>query len=121
MLLYHDDAQSGTILAPSSAKKATLVYLNFQEIDKRAVLHPFSWLPIGVLSNSECQKTAVGLSGYTRVLLKKSLIANMSSACCALISLFRCAWAISCFGLRSSEGNLFVPRISWTQSMHALL
>ncbi len=69
MLLYHDDVQCGNILAPSNAEKSTMVYLNFLEMSKQDLLSPFSWLPVGVLTNKECQKAAAGLSGYMRVLL----------------------------------------------------
>ena len=71
MLLYHDDIQTGNILAPSNAKKSTMVYLNFLEMNKIELLSPFSWLPVGVLTNKECLRAAAGLSGYMRLILRQ--------------------------------------------------
>ena len=74
VLLYHDDIQSGNILAPTAAKKSNMAYFNFLELPKKYLKSPFSWLPLGFLSHNECVRVAAGLSAYYRKMLETILL-----------------------------------------------
>ena len=61
MLLYHDEAQGGNILAVRKHKKATLFYACWEQL--RWTAHQEQcWLPVAFIQHDECKKVDGGLS-----------------------------------------------------------
>ncbi|CAE7526536.1 unnamed protein product [Symbiodinium sp. KB8] len=69
MILYHDEAQGGNILAVHKWKKATLFYASFSQLRTSAHLQQ-CWLPVGMVQHEEAERAAGGLSAVLARILR---------------------------------------------------
>jgi hypothetical protein len=69
LLMYHDQVVPGNVLQINPERKSTLIYCSFKELG-HWLCKSFSWMTVGVVTDSTLSKVADGMTAVIRHLIK---------------------------------------------------